>query len=371
MELAFIKTRIAATTLPLQRLEKQITRLKEQLAQLKSERTRLYGYRVQHKSMLSPIRRMPTEVLGEIFAWASVVSDSSRLYDTQSTRTSWVLSHICHRWRAIALATPALWSLISIEYPSPCYQPQSLYPLSMVRAQIARAKTLKIHFRGNEDVAEQPQNEIFKCLVEHSSQWEELSIQLTSGLVPLLSGLRDRVASLRRLCIRWHNKESQEGVDVVSAFKAAPSLVDADIQNLYRHIPILLPAHQLTRYQIDAPWRTHITLLKLGQHTIVDACIIVTFDYEPFTESDSEDVIELPALRRVFLAPTTIAHYLRTPALEAVTSEITDDKDVEHLLSLTADTPPPVHLRKPFCPYSSYHHCHRTLHCRARLRQPL
>ncbi|KAJ7648205.1 hypothetical protein DFH06DRAFT_1209723 [Mycena polygramma] len=68
------------TTLPLQRLDKEITRLKEQLAQLKSERARLYGYRVQHKSMLSPIRRMPTEVLGEIFAWTSpVVPDSWRL----------------------------------------------------------------------------------------------------------------------------------------------------------------------------------------------------------------------------------------------------------------------------------------------------
>jgi hypothetical protein len=48
-------------------LDAEISRLRGRLKQVEDERTDLATYRAQNNTVLSPLRRMPPEVLGEIF----------------------------------------------------------------------------------------------------------------------------------------------------------------------------------------------------------------------------------------------------------------------------------------------------------------
>ncbi|KAJ7206684.1 hypothetical protein B0H12DRAFT_1195783, partial [Mycena haematopus] len=48
---------------------KEILQLHSRLKQLEAERDRLSSYRAQSCAILSPLRRMPPEILGEIFSW--------------------------------------------------------------------------------------------------------------------------------------------------------------------------------------------------------------------------------------------------------------------------------------------------------------
>ncbi|KAJ7113899.1 hypothetical protein C8R44DRAFT_564859, partial [Mycena epipterygia] len=82
------------------------------LQQLEEERASLVPYHSQSTAILSPVRWMPTELLGEIFLWPlpSAVDTFHRpRLDAKSS--PWGLTHICGHWREVALSTPSLWSL--------------------------------------------------------------------------------------------------------------------------------------------------------------------------------------------------------------------------------------------------------------------
>ncbi|KAJ7447302.1 hypothetical protein B0H11DRAFT_2082899 [Mycena galericulata] len=81
------------------------------LVQGKASATALIRDRVK-----SPVRRIPPEILAEIFKFC--VKNSlllGRDYSIDNPRVApLVLSHVCSLWRAIAIKTPRLWDLLSL-----------------------------------------------------------------------------------------------------------------------------------------------------------------------------------------------------------------------------------------------------------------
>ncbi|KAJ7138199.1 hypothetical protein C8R44DRAFT_976021 [Mycena epipterygia] len=301
-------------------VEHDISRLPshDRMKFLEEERDSLLSHLANNTAIVSPLRRMPPELLGEIFQWTLPPIDEEIM---SASCNQWVLTKVSSHWRAIAHSTPSLWSTIVVDFPS--YTPHAL---SIIKVHIQRAQTLKIHFEGSSDSDSQPQIEIFQCLAEHCSRWQELSIELTSDLVPLLSVLRDRIPLLRRLSMSWNDSESQTGVDSIDCFERAPSLVDAAIFNKSRHVPILLPAHQLTRYWIDGPWAFHRGLLTVAPN-LVQVHICVRFSAEPLPESD--DTIHLLRLQRLFVSNPEVLNYLRAPVLEEIALQVDDELEEE------------------------------------------
>ncbi|KAJ7691978.1 hypothetical protein B0H17DRAFT_551689 [Mycena rosella] len=206
-DVLMVKSEISETDERLVCLDDQILRLRDRLKELEEEHVALSSYRAQHYGIISPLRRMPSEVLGEIFLCTlpSVHARGRTTLSNSPWRIPWLLSQISGRWRAIVLSTPSLWSLVVLDFSR-----ANANPLSMVKTQIARAQSLKVHFFGSETNDARPQIEMFRCLLEHSPQWEELSIELTSTIVPLLADVRDRLPSLGKLWIQWETWESPE-----------------------------------------------------------------------------------------------------------------------------------------------------------------
>ncbi|KAJ7483350.1 hypothetical protein FB451DRAFT_104841 [Mycena latifolia] len=310
-DLGSIKLVSSKASMHLRCLDGEISRIRDHdlLKELEEERSAVSNFLAQNDSILSPLRRMPPEILGDIFLWTL-----PSLYDVLGGcgfdvgRSPWVLGHISSRWRAVALSTPSLWSLVAIDCAI-----SSWCPLPMLETQIGRARNLKIHFYGDEKSDSLPQISIFRSLAEHSSSWEELSIGVTADLLPLLATVRDHIPSLFRLWIQWEISQSQTAEEPIDVFHTAPSLLDAGINNHYRHlfVPILLPSHQLTRYENDAPWTVHQGILKLARN-LVEARLAI-FDDESSPEYG--DIIELPCLHRLYVSHRAILEHLRTPAL--------------------------------------------------------
>ncbi|KAF8175598.1 hypothetical protein K438DRAFT_1508275, partial [Mycena galopus ATCC 62051] len=88
-------------------LEAEIRRLKDQLDQLEEEHAGLLTYHHQNTSILSPLRRFPPEILGEIFL--QTLPSIHKILNVKDS--PWPLTHVCSRWRAIALSKPSLWSM--------------------------------------------------------------------------------------------------------------------------------------------------------------------------------------------------------------------------------------------------------------------
>ncbi|KAL1725541.1 hypothetical protein EV714DRAFT_221126, partial [Schizophyllum commune] len=97
----------------IERAQGDIEEAETQLADLIASTRRTIDTMVQRKSALeekllltkaylSPMRRLPAEMLREIFFWVF----------EEDSRVAWDLSAVCQSWRAIALGMPRLWSKI-------------------------------------------------------------------------------------------------------------------------------------------------------------------------------------------------------------------------------------------------------------------
>ncbi|KAF7352507.1 F-box domain-containing protein [Mycena venus] len=307
----------------------EIERLGDRLKQLRAERVSLSSYRTQNIAILSPLRRMPPEVLAEIFSRTLPSSKERWNRRFRTTESPWLLTHINRHWRAVACSTPSLWFFVNISF-RPDIKSVSL---SMVETQMMRARGqgLKVYFFGYETSDTLPQIEIFRCLAERSLQWEELFLQLTPHLVPVLEGLRDRVPLLQRLWIQWPTPESQAEVESIDFCQNAPSLVDVATFNEHRFIPFLLPVHQLTRYDIDAPWEIHRAMLK-RMPNLAEARIKINFDDQPWPESF--EIMDFFFLRRLCVSSPYILDSLRFPALEEIAIDVEEGGGHDILPSL-------------------------------------
>ncbi|KAJ6448699.1 hypothetical protein C8R45DRAFT_791010, partial [Mycena sanguinolenta] len=81
--------------------------LQPYLHELEEERITLSDYHSQKTRILSPLRRMPAEILREIFSWTLPPVDNF----FSSADCPWILTHVCATWRAVALSQPSLWSV--------------------------------------------------------------------------------------------------------------------------------------------------------------------------------------------------------------------------------------------------------------------
>ncbi|KAJ7609125.1 hypothetical protein FB45DRAFT_712214, partial [Roridomyces roridus] len=62
--------------------------------------------------ILSTLRRMPSEILAEIFLWTL----PPFAQNANVNQSPWVLEQISGCWRAISLSTPSLWSAVCVDY---------------------------------------------------------------------------------------------------------------------------------------------------------------------------------------------------------------------------------------------------------------
>lgn len=91
------------------------------LCALQNRRDTLKKYHYQHAAVLSPVRTLPPELLGEIFITSlpTVWKNTARAPKHSLSYKGAVLlpGQVCRHWRNVALATPRLWSAISVDPP--------------------------------------------------------------------------------------------------------------------------------------------------------------------------------------------------------------------------------------------------------------
>ncbi|KAF8953745.1 hypothetical protein BDZ97DRAFT_1870859 [Flammula alnicola] len=71
-----------------------------------------------HRALISPARRLPADVLREIFMHCLPTGHNAIMSKDEFPI---LLTRVCHRWRTIAFSTPRLWA--SIHIPVPCSAP--------------------------------------------------------------------------------------------------------------------------------------------------------------------------------------------------------------------------------------------------------
>uniref|UniRef100_A0A0W0F886 F-box domain-containing protein n=1 Tax=Moniliophthora roreri TaxID=221103 RepID=A0A0W0F886_MONRR len=166
--------------------EEHIYRLLSSVRQYRAKQVSLRRDIARYQSLLSPIRRIPSEVLQQIFTFAAT---PTLLGANSWTSPAFIMASVCVRWRNVALQSPVIWSKISAGLCS-----RSAFPLKLcILRSSQHPLTLALYYHlatGNDEgIVREQLRSIFRhsdrlaglqfgFSVRLDTSWEELK-QLT------------------------------------------------------------------------------------------------------------------------------------------------------------------------------------------------
>ncbi|KAJ7731248.1 hypothetical protein B0H16DRAFT_205178 [Mycena metata] len=278
----------------------EIDRLARAIAALRQERRDVQNRVDLHAAILSPIRRFPAEILGQIFHWT--LPSAKARFMSFTAQSPWNISRVCSRWRAICVDSPDLWSHIRIHA-------SRIFPVAALRIQLERSKPRPISIYFSWDGTDS-NIDALAVLVMSSTRWESASLIRPSGAMVLgLNTLSEREGCLPLL--RELNFKRSDDRETCTAFETAPQLTDVSIDGSHRRL--LVPLAQLTRLRLQMPrtperLRLAVNLLQL---TLGKASLTLP-------PPVYDEPIELSHLQMLFIADGRYLSSFRLPALEDI-----------------------------------------------------
>ncbi|KAJ7744025.1 hypothetical protein DFH07DRAFT_943079 [Mycena maculata] len=307
-EVLTLRKVIAAEQERIDALNTRIETLQSTLTRLVEERTAREELIHQHATILSPIRRIPAEILCEIFYWLPC---TRRLGSHTVDCPPWWAGNVCSYWRDSALGDPYLWNSIHL-FHSQAFPVEKSVPASMLEAQHLRSANEPLQVTilswGSDDV----EHSWLNILLSQSNRWASLRIvcRPAFSLLGLLCPLKNQLTQL--MAIELHNN-----IPDTDGFSVAPKLRHALLahgacQHLSSIVP--LPWHQITHYRgvYKAQYQLHI--LRAAADLV--ECGLGFGGPDPTQlNAISGQVAFLPRLRRLHLRLSRFLDHLEAPAL--------------------------------------------------------
>ncbi|KAJ7781490.1 hypothetical protein B0H16DRAFT_1359059 [Mycena metata] len=303
----------------LRQLDTEILQLQTAMAKLVDIRQKLSADIDAHQAMITPARRMPSDIIQEIFV-ACLPTDGPSVIDSNDAPI--LLGQICHSWRHVAHSTAALWTDLHIVIPGTAEQVKDLS--EVIKLWLGRSGGLPLSitvvlsqaFKETISVAE-----IFAALNMFSRRWKNiqfpfsLASQYLHESLALLSA--EDVPMLETILMCSHIRHPTQAVRL--PILEAPNLSGAHL-NFFGHQSIL-PARWDTLTELhlntgrplgfatsdvrplqDATFlapQTAVDILRRCPN-LVDLCLEVTYDF-------SEVTMPMLDVRRDFGPPVVLS----------------------------------------------------------------
>ena len=175
-------------------LNAKIAEMKAVLMQVTRTRDRLQTAANQHQALISPLRRLPPELLQVIFVWCLPIHRNAVMHVSEAPV---LLGRVCSQWRRISLSTPEVWSSLHIVPPN-----INLLNLESSRSRFKRKRELIEMWLGRSGAC--PLNISFVWVANESENEIQLCASLLEALVPM--------------CGRWHMLDFQVPLKMFKPF---------------------------------------------------------------------------------------------------------------------------------------------------------
>ncbi|SJL03227.1 uncharacterized protein ARMOST_06575 [Armillaria ostoyae] len=277
-DVSWIQNDIAAYEEELSNLETQITLLMRRKKELERSHSRCI-------SLLSPVHRLPRDILVEIFRWAAHRPKNS----LDVTKGVWPLGQVCGWWWDIVLTSPILWSVVILKPPYIRHSVDILTCHFRRSAEFPLWIAVKIGDSAND-------RRIFDMVIQKSGLWKMTDMSAPSKDLAKLSSVSGNIPLLEELYV------STEDSDIVyfgtDALSTAPLLRRADLEPL-----------EISQLSLNASSLTHFSgtlhhsadVQYIGQiQTLIE--IQILFLYDPDGPLDSGNLLPVRMEQLQFLS---------------------------------------------------------------------
>jgi hypothetical protein len=286
-------------------LQAQIRHLETILMKFVQQREETVELLRQHQSIVSPARRMPTELICDILAltWEA--------YKDTANGPPWYLGHICRHWRHSALLYPNLWSSITV----PSFKSsRGNHLLSSIEAQLVRSADVPLDLYWP-SVQSQVDPRLLDLIFYHCRRWRSLHFhdpaQHQDRMLHWLRPVDGQLDQLQKLTLVGHYR-----MFVGDMFATAPNLrkvILTDGVSSCSPDGIVIPWRQITHYRGTYTARRQLNILRAAPDLVECDLGFTNVDFE--SDPDAS-MIDLPNLRRLSSEHVAVLEYLTAPAVE-------------------------------------------------------
>ncbi len=223
---------------------------------LTQDRNQALANEANAKTILTPSRQFPPEMLTAIFTWCRAFNDP--MDSPLDPRTvPWTLTHVCRKWREVAIATREIWSSICLDFVHDKFLRgsrihETAFMLGMILDR-ARPLDLNIIIDHKDDISTHPACAVLLPSVRY---WKSLEVNGMPCHLGFLSPCRGFFERLETLTVygRHHG-----GPEVIDMFSVAPRL--RSFTKTSEHT-LLLPANLVEFYDYYPFYENTCTTLR-------------------------------------------------------------------------------------------------------------
>ncbi|PBK92869.1 hypothetical protein ARMGADRAFT_1165195 [Armillaria gallica] len=246
-----------------QALSSQIALIDAEMEDLDSERGKVVARIAEHKRLLSPVRRLPPEILLKIFLGTVIFpmprtqSQRNRYWwDFHPSESSlWTIELVCKTWRWAVLDFPELWSNINISLSDENFSSSNFRYVRQLARQVARTRCHPLSIlvcAGSRQTSASSMSlppQISTLLFSMQDRIQSLYLYLPAAMFTVVATLQLYLPILRKLTLLFTNGAEFQNLSRLKLFGDTPLLnvLDTvDIQDITSALD--LPYHQITHY---------------------------------------------------------------------------------------------------------------------------
>ncbi len=261
---------------------------------MKKHASRLTTIRRDYQRALSPIHRLPVEMLIEIFRWTSIDGDASSRFNISGFNVfeidqgSWYLSQVCSLWRhTVTTLCPDIWCRFTIEILAKEVEDddkrgfigdnlaikKDMFALFECVLERSCGRSLDFSFRhwsarikddddddnDNEEMGETEDacsgNAVmyrcFQLLLDQSARWRSAELTLPPSILSKISSVRERFDGLEEIHLLCHESLYPGWI---TAFEIAPKLRVVHLANFDLHEVVTFSTENLVSMYEDRPF---------------------------------------------------------------------------------------------------------------------
>lgn len=344
-DIYFLQTRIAETETGVETLEEQISKLtledETQLSELICIRDAKLVEISSLRNTLSPIRRIPGEILSEILELSCIPASGIFTADCEAFPS--LVSSVCVAWRRAALADPRMWSTICLSLRR--HHKGNIF--IRIKEWISRSQghSLDLHLdlhTLNDNPLKDKEEDVLNCILEFRHQIRSIQMRaFPMTFLPLFRLPCSSLPSLEKVFIDVYPGPVPNLSHDVEAFLGAPKLQNVAIRDS-RYVSILellvLPHEQLASLEIHLD--RVVPDFAIYRHTLCQCINLISLKVDFQIKFGLDFSIYLPTLKNLDITygqaldsirnTINLLHGLTTPLLEHLTLHW-HDQDIQGL----------------------------------------